>query len=687
MVSGAGNNDGDKSDSPTDAYTPVSVKDRVAAYSRRRNGDAQLSASGRRLPHFPPTSASGIQPPKVDGKETPLGPPPATPNKSHNRARFMPRKLQSPEKDDYRDLSARPVRIFVGTWNCVYQEPEESVILKPQHKESNWTDRLLHTAESVSHWIGNVFTRTGRDHGDGATDADGSEAHVIRKESSRDTSDGQNTIADDANSRGTSPDRVTSRWLKGGAKPGAPGASNTTSAEATPEACSTNYSLAGSVEQSVPSPNRSSADSASLPSGCAAPSSGGPHMLSKTPTVSFGKHHEASTSDCSTTPSPCSRTSGSSFTVENVSPRPALARLTRKAKLGKTPTDCPAIPGILRQSTFQLKPLTPDDEEPLRDWIPAGYDVYIISLQETLSCSMFVSITKYLQRQSKEELVRVPLEEYKLSGYGDGAFLHTKSTSIAVWVRKSLLDSGVASVDVSKAIPLSRINRSKGVVSFRMSLCGQVICVVGCHLPTRYSAREKAATYIVRKLCDLYGGQGSTIDEVFHHVLWTGDFNFRVTNVSANEALVFLNEKRLQELFSHDELYKGSASMFAAMKFEEGVVRFYPTYKKRDDRDVADYAKEDWADAEYHTRFETQWYKGGNVKERVPSWTDRVLKWSLPPLRTCLQIDEATYSAAQPKVKNLLMTSDHSPVGCGLVLWPLRSSANLLPRKNLGSTY
>ncbi|CDR94686.1 INOSITOL 5-PHOSPHATASE, putative [Babesia bigemina] len=687
MVSGEGKNDGDGYDSPVQAYTPVSVKDRIAEYSKRTKGRASPIVPDRRARGFSSASAGGIQPPKTDGGDVALVAPAEASPKSQNRTQSTARKLKAPDKDDYRDLSARPARIFVGTWNCVYQEPEESVILKPQQKDSSWSDRLIHTAESVSQWLGHVFFRPGRDHGDGATDAGGSDTHDTRNQPDPHPSDVKSTIADVNDSRSSSPEKVTSSWLKGCAKAASPGAVTTVSDGDTPEICSAVDSPEVSVEPSMEKPNGVRDGATGVSAGCEASSSGVPQTLRQAPTVTFGNHHEASTSDCSTAPSPCSRATGKSSKVENVSPRPALARLSRNSKLGKTPTDCPAIPVLLRQSTFQLKPLTVDDEEPLRDWIPAGYDVYIIALQETLSCSMFVSITKYLQRQSKEELVRVPLDEYKLSGYGDGAFLHTKSTSIAVWVRKSLLDSGMAKVDASKAIPLSRINRSKGVVSFRMSLCGQVICVVGCHLPTSYSAREKAATYIVRKLCDLYGGPGSNIDEVFHHVLWTGDFNFRVRNVSAEEALALLNANRLQELLFHDELYGGSASLFSAMKFEEGVVRFYPTYKKRDDRDVADYSREGWADAEYHTRFETQWYKGGNVKERVPSWTDRVLKWSLPPLRTCLQIDEATYSAAQPKVKNLLMTSDHSPVGCGLVLWNLRSSAHLLPRKNLGSTY
>eukprot|EP00371_Babesia_bovis_P002436 XP_001611083.1 hypothetical protein [Babesia bovis T2Bo] len=337
----------------------------------------------------------------------------------------------------------------------------------------------------------------------------------------------------------------------------------------------------------------------------------------------------------------------------------------------------------LRQSTIQLKPLTEEDNEPLNDWIPMGYDIYIISLQETLSCGMFISITKYLLRQSNEDYVRIPLENDKLSGHGDGAFLKTKSTSIAVWIRKELLDSKIVEMGPSRSIPISRINRSKGLVTFQMKVYNHLVCVVGCHLPTGRKSREKAIKQVIGKLCYVYGVSGSSLHDVFHHILWTGDFNFRVSNISTRQALMLLNNGHVQELFCNDEFYSRGASLFADMKFEEGVVRFFPTYKMRDDRDVADHSKDNWADSAYHTLYETHWYKGGNVKDRVPSWTDRVLKWSIPELRTCLQIDDTTYTSVQPNDKNILLTSDHSPVGCGLALWPVKSPEMLVPRKNL----
>ncbi|ORM39326.1 Phosphatidylinositol 4 [Babesia sp. Xinjiang] len=613
--------------------------------------------------------------------------------KPHQRKKFN-YVAKADNHDDHRDLSSRPIRIFVGTWNCAYQDGDETVILKPPKNETSWTKRVCRPVKTIVNIMGRLFNRLGNCYRGGAEHLKNGiggmlgrkDHHNLPHAHSKETTNEshystsvETSLEGLFNENGKTvarDDEVSPLLLKShrGTKKKNEAIKNnvqglgTHNSKKSQRGCTAWMKRHGRARKSPPLHDGGFTST---------------EIDTDVPVIPMVCSSSLTTSSGSTTLSKIQRSSKKlpmrSRKVSTESGMHGFTNFTKDKKIGPQKGQSSIM---LRRSTRQLKPLTADDKEPLSDWIPRGYDIYIVSLQETLSCTMFVSITKYLERHSSEPFVRVPLEHFKLSGRGDGALLHTKSTSIAVWVRKSLLDSGKVYVGGSKTIPLSRINRSKGVVSFQMCIFGHIIGVVGCHLPTNYHAREKAAEYMVKKLCNAYGTPGASLDEVFHHIIWTGDFNFRVTDISPEEALTLLNTDRVHELFYHDEFYNGRASTFAAMKFEEGTVRFLPTYKMRDDRDVADYTNGKWADVDYQTRIESHWYKGCNVEERVPSWTDRVIKWSLPELRTCLLIDHHTYRAVRPTVKNILMTSDHSPVGCCFGVWPVRNVTKLPPRKN-----
>ncbi|KAK1936007.1 hypothetical protein X943_000914 [Babesia divergens] len=679
-----GNSDPPECDN--DEYTYVSVKERVKKYDKNRPSTGEWPLSPQHVLSSP-LEPTGQRDPKAVAVDVPL-------SSSPDPSCIARCKLCNPHSsshlikcEDNRDLSVRPVRIFVGTWNCVYQDVEESVILKPHHRDHHLSQRITKSVEILSHWLTHVFHRFVHDHSENGKYnnrlriSDETRKDVVKSSRCKYcvSKIGRSAgVFNGVDSIETRLDEASEKWIPG------------ESEGVQMRSCTVHGDTVD--KRYAPIKDCSSTDMtiASAADLLRVPVDGPDQTLSKVTTgestpVRQMYHGSASGR---TTMSDVSSTSPGAGPYTNKREVPSLMYLNQptqhmpdKYSLNK---DDPTL--TVRQSTLQLKPLTPDDKEPLHDWIPPGYDVYIIALQETLSSSIFTSITKYLQKNSTEVFERVTLEEYKLSGYGDGAFLHMKSTSIAVWVKKALLDSGKARVGKSKVIPLGIINRSKGVVTFQMSVLGQIIGVVGCHMPTRYHDREKAAAYIMKKLPEVYSGSGSSLEDVFHHIVWTGDFNFRVSNISAENALALLNNNLRDQLFSYDEFNRGSASTFSAMNFVEGPVRFFPTYKKRDDRDIVDRSSANWAEAEYHTRYETQWYKGRNVKERVPSWTDRVLKWSVPAFHTCLLIDDDTYRAAQPSVKNILMASDHSPVGCGFSIWPANDVLKGAGVKNLDTT-
>eukprot|EP00922_Rhytidocystis_sp_ex-Travisia-forbesii_P034909 GHVS01051849.1.p1 GENE.GHVS01051849.1~~GHVS01051849.1.p1 ORF type:complete len:623 (+),score=102.54 GHVS01051849.1:210-2078(+) len=331
-----------------------------------------------------------------------------------------------------------------------------------------------------------------------------------------------------------------------------------------------------------------------------------------------------------------------------------------------------------------------DKRQPLADWITPGYGVYVVTLQEAASDTMFAAVTLYLQMLHPGHVYkRVEFDEDKISGYGDGALLAMKSTSIACWVRRDLLRAGgPVSVGSSKAMPLNSLNGSKGGVSIVLRIHKQHVCFIGCHMPAGGpEGRRIAREYLSNRLSELYCGlQNVAVTDVFHHILWAGDFNLRVHGVAAADALRLLTEEKHEELFMHDELrYNGMGSDFVEMNFVEGRIGFSPTYKKKNGRPPVDRSVPGWAEEEYHTQYTAKWYKGGYQEERCPAWTDRVFKWSMPELDSCLLLLPHAYCAASPVDQSVLLASDHSPVGCGFSLYPLNRMYSIPPTMAKGA--
>ncbi|KEP60203.1 UNVERIFIED_CONTAM: endonuclease/exonuclease/phosphatase family protein [Hammondia hammondi] len=327
---------------------------------------------------------------------------------------------------------------------------------------------------------------------------------------------------------------------------------------------------------------------------------------------------------------------------------------------------------LLRASTLRLKAVK-DGEQPLSDWVLPGYDVYVITLQETISDSIFHAIMTYLCDVNGRPYVRMRAAEDKISGLGDGAWTQFKSTSIAAWARADLLrPKGPIEFLSSKAIPLSFFNGSKGAVSLLMRIWDQFVCFLGCHMPaTATEDRIKARTWILERLCELYSGvPRTTLDGVFHHVLWMGDFNFRTRNISAAKAVELLDSGDLQALFEYDECVGPHGEDLRKQGFHESPVTFPPTYKKVDGRPPVDFADAHWAAKEYQTKFTVKWYKGGRQEDRNPSWTDRVFKWSIPEVASLLRLEEENYFAAMPTRPRTLPGTDNNDLQHKMIfLW------------------
>eukprot|EP01056_Protomagalhaensia_sp_Gyna25_P001326 Protomagalhaensia_sp_Gyna_25__1325@NODE_1666_length_1646_cov_6_346609_g1364_i0_p1_GENE_NODE_1666_length_1646_cov_6_346609_g1364_i0NODE_1666_length_1646_cov_6_346609_g1364_i0_p1_ORF_typecomplete_len518_score59_67Exo_endo_phos/PF03372_23/0_0038_NODE_1666_length_1646_cov_6_346609_g1364_i0921600 len=313
-----------------------------------------------------------------------------------------------------------------------------------------------------------------------------------------------------------------------------------------------------------------------------------------------------------------------------------------------------------------------DPNSALKDWIKPGYDVYLINLQECSAPAQFFEIiTAFCSQINELEYKNVELDAYKISGYGDGATFFPKSTAIGCICRAEYIDRAWATLD-SHSCSFHKLNASKGAVFMTAEALQQRILFIGCHLtPASPEARLHSRLEIRRRICEWLNIQ--SFDDYFDHVIWSGDFNFRLREVNCKMAIRCLEKHAIRALFQYDEIYDSVWSEdLADDRFVEAEVTFFPTYKKVKGRDPVCRNTPGWVSEEYAVRYKSQWYKGGRTKDRVPGWTDRIIKWTSQIATKPLLFIQGTYMASDGlDADNPIFASDHSPVGVGLVLGAL----------------
>lgn len=120
-------------------------------------------------------------------------------------------------------------------------------------------------------------------------------------------------------------------------------------------------------------------------------------------------------------------------------------------------------------------------------------------------------------------------------------------------------------------------------------------------------------------------------------VFWLGDLNYRI-EAPLNDVLEWVRTNNWRELYRADQLQREMKRCDAFHRFQEGPIRFPPTYKLQ--------------------RFEDS-YKIGDTEEttRIPSYTDRIL-WRVGDAARAskLRLKLAEYNSAK------VYSSDHRPV-------------------------
>lgn len=342
--------------------------------------------------------------------------------------------------------------------------------------------------------------------------------------------------------------------------------------------------------------------------------------------------------------------------------------------------------------------LGPDSnvEATLAPFVPKDYDLYVIGIQEAMGDGFFQGMAEYLNAFG----VRLITGQGKgfgprIDGRGDGSLVTTKYTGIAAFAKTSLVDDGHVRVRREcvhefRGKDMKENLGSKGAAALAIQCFDTTMAFISVHMAKEWhKVAKKRAQY--RELSDQLGRKLGDKDfqlhSQFHHAIWMGDFNYHVGSgidaATCTKAIAAI-ESSWDALGEHDEMRKEIEGGHVYIGFAEPdkALDFHPSYKKKVPRAKSDYTTgETWVGECYDINFKQQWYKGGKVKLRMPSWTDRVLYASLAakPESSASRLEPLTdqgdlMSIGQPlykAVNDVLLCSDHSPVHASFALTAL----------------
>ncbi|XP_076587206.1 inositol polyphosphate 5-phosphatase K [Chaetodon auriga] len=148
---------------------------------------------------------------------------------------------------------------------------------------------------------------------------------------------------------------------------------------------------------------------------------------------------------------------------------------------------------------------------------------------------------------------------------------------------------------------------NKGGVSARMSVFGHTICFLNCHLPAHMENSDQRMEDF-ESILQQQQFEGQAATGVLDHdvVFWFGDLNFRIDDLDMQVVKSAIDNNKFPMLWEKDQLNMAKDSETVLEGFQEGPLKFPPTYK---------------FDVGTHT-YDT------SGKKRKPAWTDRIL-WRL----------------------------------------------------------
>jgi len=212
---------------------------------------------------------------------------------------------------------------------------------------------------------------------------------------------------------------------------------------------------------------------------------------------------------------------------------------------------------------------------------------------------------------------------------------------LTVFINKSLFGSirGIESAEVKTG--LGNILGNKGGIGISVKIYNTSFLFINCHLASgqknirqRNEDFEKILSEMElpreRIAQERKIKQKSNLVDRFDYIFWSGDFNYRV-NQTRESTIEFIKENKFDALLKEDQMGIVQKSNTTFSNFNEGEIKFPPTYKYQVNSNLFD-----------------------NKKKRTPSWTDRILFRARNSSNTLTQLNYQSLAGVK--------ISDHRPV-------------------------
>ncbi|KAF3987302.1 hypothetical protein FT663_04507 [Candidozyma haemuli var. vulneris] len=258
--------------------------------------------------------------------------------------------------------------------------------------------------------------------------------------------------------------------------------------------------------------------------------------------------------------------------------------------------------------TFNVSAASHPIRESLEEWlfpsanskIPAP-EIYAIGLQELIE----LNAGSFLTSDSSKPAAWGEFLAKQLSSKGEDYYLlrteAIASMSMYLFVRRDQVQQVTQVSGSSKKTGLGGMTANKGACAVRFEFGSTSFALITSHLAAGVTATVERYNDYMSIMQGLTFTRNYTIGD-HDNIIWFGDLNYRVE--LPNDRCRYLVETgSFDELTDADQLQAEMAKGGAFSELRESPLRFYPTYKF------------DKGTSNYDT----------SEKQRVPSWTDRVL--------------------------------------------------------------
>lgn len=259
--------------------------------------------------------------------------------------------------------------------------------------------------------------------------------------------------------------------------------------------------------------------------------------------------------------------------------------------------------------TFNVNAAVPNPNIDLSNWLfpPENYnvgspDIYALGLQELIE----LNAGSILAADTSKPGQWAALLESQLNSQGEKyLLLRTEaiaSMSVFFFVKKSQIQNVTQVSGSSKKTGLGGITANKGACAVRFDFGSTSFALITSHLAAGVGATVERHNDYSSIMLGLTFTRNYTISD-HDHVIWFGDLNYRIS-LPNDSCRKLIDSGAFDELLEVDQLNNEMRHSDGAFRgFRESDIRFYPTYKY--DKGTSNY--------------------DSSEKQRVPSWTDRVL--------------------------------------------------------------